>query len=211
MDDLAQFRRPALIVVDMQNDFVRVGAPLEVPQARDVIPAHRDLLAHFRARSLPVVFLRWVSVENDPYLALLPRFSWVEHLDEKTAACRPGFRRWYSDIGQEADGAAVIDELEPRADEAQIDKRGYGGFLGTTLHEHLQSLQVESLIVTGVVAEICVEDTVRQAFQYHYRTTVVSDAVASRRPHRAAAMLEAVDNGYGWVATSAEIRERLSA
>ena len=45
----------ALIVVDMQNDFVRVGAPLEVPKARDTIAAHIKLLAAFRSRNLPVV------------------------------------------------------------------------------------------------------------------------------------------------------------
>lgn len=205
MAALDRFRSPALLVVDMQNDFVRLGAPLEVPQARDTIGVHRGLIERFRARGCPVVFLRWVSVRNDPYRTLLPHFDWVRHLDEETAACRPGFRRWYADIGREADAAAVIDELQPLPGEAQIDKRGYGGFLGTDLHENLQALGAQSLFVTGVVAEICVEDTARQAFQFHYRTTVVSDAVASRRPDRQAAMLETVAAGYGWVSDSAEV------
>jgi nicotinamidase-related amidase len=205
MSGLNRFRNPALVVVDMQNDFVREGAPLEVPAARDTIDTHRRLLSHFRERGLPVVFLRWVSVKDDPYLALLPQFEWVRHLDDETAACRPGFRRWYADLGREADAAAVIDELAPQPGEAQVDKRGYGGFLGTDLHERLQALGAHSLIVTGVVAEVCVEDTVRQAFQFHYRTTVASDAVASRRPQRQAAMLEAVAAGYGWVSESGEI------
>src|SRR4051812_50046085 len=52
---------PALVVVDMQNDFVRVGAPPEVPDARGTIAAHENLLAAFRARGLPVLYTRFLS------------------------------------------------------------------------------------------------------------------------------------------------------
>ena len=51
----------ALIVVDMQNDFVRVGAPLEVPDARETIDVHVELLEWFRARRRPVVFTRFCA------------------------------------------------------------------------------------------------------------------------------------------------------
>ncbi|WP_210492401.1 cysteine hydrolase family protein [Microvirga antarctica] len=210
MSILDRFLAPALVIVDMQNDFVRVGAPLEVPATRDTLEQHRRLIDAFRRRALPVVYLRWISVPQDPYLQLLPHFSWVGNLDENIAACRPGRMRYYSELGAESDAAAVIDELAPCDGDLQIDKRGYGGFLGTELHERLQALGVQSLIVTGVVAEICVEDTVRQAFQFHYRTTVVSDAVASRRPDRQAAMLERIAAGYGWVSTSDEVVDALA-
>jgi nicotinamidase-related amidase len=209
LPELDRYLRPALLIVDMQNDFVRVGAPLEVPAARDTITTQRRLLDTFRERQLPVLFLRWVSVGNDPYRVFGARWPWVRHLEEETAACRPGRMRRYGDFGREADAAAVIDELSPRSDEDQIDKRGYGGFLDTPLHERLQSRGVQSLVVTGVVAEICVEDTVRQAFQYCYRTTVVSDAVASRDPARHAAMLDRVAASYGWVATGEEVRSAI--
>ena len=49
-----RYRNPALLVVDMQNDFVRVGAALEVADARATIPANRALIDFFRARKLPV-------------------------------------------------------------------------------------------------------------------------------------------------------------
>lgn len=51
----------ALVIVDMQNDFVRVGAPLEVPDARATIPAQRRLLDAFRAAGRPVVFTKFVA------------------------------------------------------------------------------------------------------------------------------------------------------
>ena len=59
---------PALLVVDMQNDFVRAGAPLEVPDARATIVAQQRLLAAFRARRLPVLYTRFVSLEEDNLL-----------------------------------------------------------------------------------------------------------------------------------------------
>ena len=57
----APLNNPALLVIDMQNDFVREGAPLECAAARDTIPAIRDLLAGFREQGRPVVFTRYVA------------------------------------------------------------------------------------------------------------------------------------------------------
>src|SRR5262249_492584 len=56
-----RFSRPALIIVDMQNDFVRVGAPLEVPEARPTIAVHQTLLATCRARSIPVIYTKFLA------------------------------------------------------------------------------------------------------------------------------------------------------
>jgi nicotinamidase-related amidase len=53
--------RPALVVVDMQNDFVRVGAPLEVPEARATIGPHQTLLDACRRRGIPVVYTKFVA------------------------------------------------------------------------------------------------------------------------------------------------------
>ena len=54
-------RSAALVVVDMQNDFVRQGAPLEVPTSRATIPVISGLVDTFHARDLPVIFTRFVS------------------------------------------------------------------------------------------------------------------------------------------------------
>ena len=51
----------ALLIVDMQNDFVRVGAPLEVPQARETITVHRELIAFCRERDIPVLYTKFVA------------------------------------------------------------------------------------------------------------------------------------------------------
>ena len=50
------YRNPALIIVDMQNDFVRLDGPLRVPDALGTVPAHLDLISAFRADGRPVIY-----------------------------------------------------------------------------------------------------------------------------------------------------------
>jgi nicotinamidase-related amidase len=186
---------PALVVVDMQNDFVRAGAPLEVPDARATIPAQQRLLETFRARGLPVVFTRFLSHEADCLMWL-----WSPECHPATRACWPGHTRSYDDAERLLDCVAVIDELAPAPGELVVDKHGYGAFHGTDLDERLRALGVRSLVVTGTVTQICVEETAREAFHHGYRTTVVSDAVSSYAPDLHAATLKNLALKFGWVA-----------
>jgi isochorismate hydrolase len=84
--------RPALLVVDMQNDFVRAGAPFEVPAARETIPPQQRLLDAFRAHGLPIVFLKWIGVENDPYRHMQDKFTWARGLAEDIKDVAPDIR-----------------------------------------------------------------------------------------------------------------------
>ena len=99
---------PALVVVDMQNDFVRAGAPLEVPDARTTIAAQQRLLETFRARGLPVVFTRFLSYESDCLMWL-----WSPECHPATRACWPGHTRSYDDVEGPLECIAVVDELAP--------------------------------------------------------------------------------------------------
>lgn len=204
-DNFPAIKKPALIIVDMQNDFIRDGAPLEVPGGRDIIGRNLALLQYFRETGQPVVFLRWLAVENDPKRRLEGKFSWMSLLDETTQACRLGFMRRYRDVDSELDGSAVIDELTPQNNEFTIFKYGYGGFYGTSLGEHLSQLGVDTLVVTGVVAECCVEDTVRQAWNHAYATLAVSDAIAAMSEKRMVESMSVIEENYGWVATTCQV------
>ncbi|HEY3984800.1 isochorismatase family cysteine hydrolase [Cedecea sp.] len=204
-DNFPAIKKTALIIVDMQNDFIRDGAPLEVPGGRDIIGRNLALLQYFRETGLPVVFLRWLATENDPKRRLEGKFSWMSLLDETTQSCRLGFKRRYRDVEGERDGSAVIDELTPQNNEFTVFKYGYGGFYGTALGEHLVQLGVDTLVVTGVVAECCVEDTVRQAWNHAYATLAVSDAIAAMSEKRMAESMSVIEENYGWVATTGEV------
>src|SRR5205814_214287 len=83
---------PALVVVDMQNDFVRIGAPLEVPEARPTIPVHQRLLAACRERSIPVIYTKFVA---GPERTLV--WEWSPVLAPPVCCCWKGFLRHYDD------------------------------------------------------------------------------------------------------------------
>ena len=201
-----RFAKPALLIVDMQNDFVRVGAPMEVPQARDTISQHQQLIQHFRNSRLPIVYTRFLAGPNH---RLLWEFS--PKLAPPTLACHAGHKRFYADIHKTLECIEVIDELAPKPEDVVIDKLGYGAFHGTKLDELLRQRAVESLIVTGTVTQICVEETAREAFHYGYQTTLVSDAVSSYLPDLHAATLKNFGLKFGWVSPTRTILDALAS
>jgi nicotinamidase-related amidase len=192
--------RAALVVVDMQNDFVRQGAPLEVPDARDTIDNHRRLLECFRDRKRLVVFTRFIA---GPAQTLI--WNWSAVLAPPICCCWPGFQRTYADVEGPRDGAAVIDELAPLPAELQVDKYNYGAFHRTNLLDILQSRGVDTVVVTGTVTQICVDETARGAFREGLKAVVVSDAVSSfdRTLHQATLANFAMK--FGWVMATEEV------
>ena len=197
---------PALLIVDMQNDFVRVGAPLEVPEARDTIPVHRRLLEFCRARRLPVVYTKFVA---GPLQTLI--WEWSPVLAPPVCCCWKGHRRYYADLDRELDCADIIDEIYPVPDEPIIEKFGYGAFHNTNLDDLLRARHVESLLVTGTVTHICVEETAREAFKHGYKTTIVADAVSSFMPDLHEATLKNFRLKFGWVQAAQELIDSMAA
>ena len=195
-----RFTRPALVVVDMQNDFVRVGAPLEVPAARATIPVQQSLIAACREAGAPVIYTRFVA---GPERTLV--WEWSPQHAPPVCCCWPGFRRFYPDAGRELDCAAVVDELAPQPGDPIVDKYGYGAFHRTNLADVLRAHNVQSLLVTGTVTQICVEETARGGFDHGYPTTIVSDAVSSYIPELHAATLTSFALKFGWVSPAAAV------
>jgi len=188
-------RNPALIVVDMQNDFVRAGAPLEVESSRATIPRIRRLIDVFHQRELPIVYTRFLT-RRTANLAWL----WTPECAPETRCCWEGHLRSYRDSNERLDCAAVVSELAPSRSDLRVDKYGYGAFHGTDLDYLLRARRVESLLVAGTVTQICVEETAREAYHRGYRTTIVSDAVSSFAPDLHAATLKNFEMKFGWVA-----------
>ena len=184
----------ALIVVDMQNDFVRVGAPLEVPDARETIDVHLELLSWFRAHSRPVVFTRFIAGPSPTLM-----WKWSPMIAPPVCCCWPGFMRAYGDLEGERDCVAVIDELAPQPGEHQVDKYGYNGFHRTRLTDLLHASAIDTVLITGTVTQICVEDTARGAFHEGFQAAVISDAVSSYAPALHVASLQTLEMKYGRV------------
>nr|WP_295467050.1 cysteine hydrolase [Mesorhizobium sp.] len=187
----------ALLVVDMQNDFVRRGAPLEVVEARETILRIRQLIDGFRALGRPVIYTRFLAEQSDSLMWL-----WSPQCQPEVKCCWQGFSRRYDDAVGELHCIAVIDELTPLPGDPVVDKYGYGSFHNTDLDARLKGLGVASLIVTGTVAQICVEETAREAYHHGYRTTMISDGVSSFDAELKAATLKNFAMKFGWVADS---------
>ena len=196
--------RSALVVVDMQNDFVREGAPLEVPDARKTIANIARLAERFRRIGAPVVYTRFLARQEDNLLWL-----WSPQCHAETRCCWRGTRREYTDADRALECTDVIEELRPQKDEPIIDKYGYGSFHHTNLDGLLRSLGVQSVVLTGTVTQICVEETGREAFHHGYRTTMVEDGVSSFAPDLQAATLKNFAMKFGWVSDTASILDAL--
>ena len=198
--------RTALVVVDMQRGFLDPGERMEVPQAREIVPAVRDLLELFRAKRLPVVFTEFVYSES------LPVLIGELHPEHKPGA--PGAARGVgvpaSSCLEGTASAETVPELAPRSDELVIRKRGYDGFAGTPLDGALRARGVTSLVVTGTMTDICVLATVISALHREYRVTVVEDGVATLWPEIQRATLDIIGRAYGRVVTAKEVAGQVS-
>ena len=149
----------ALLVIDMLNDFVLPGAVLEVPAARGIVPAVAARLRGFRTAGRPVVYVCDAHDPDDAEFA-----HWPPHAVEGTA------------------GARVVDALAPGPGDLVVRKKRFSGFFGTDLEERLRDLDVDHLVVTGVVTNICVLYTVADARSRGFAVTVPRDAVAGLDP-----------------------------
>jgi nicotinamidase-related amidase len=194
----------ALLVIDMQRDFVEPGGFGEtlgndVSLLQSVVPPLRRVLDAARAAGLPVIHTR---EGHEPDLSDCPPAK----LNRGTPSLRigePGPKGRILVRGEY--GHDIIDELAPLPGELVVDKPGKGSFHGTDLHEHLAAAGITSLVVTGVTTEVCVHTTVREANDRGYECLVLADCVGSYFPEfqRAAlAMIVAQGGIFGWVAPS---------
>ncbi len=157
----------ALLVIDMLNDFVIEGAPLEVPEARKVIPAVKREIEKAKAGGGHVVYICDAHDSDDREFT---KFGWPAHAVKGTK------------------GAEVTDELSPGKDDIVIKKTTYSGFYNTGLDETLRNLGVDRIRLTGCVTHICIMFTASDAVLRDYKVELVRDGVAglAREDHEAA-------------------------
>jgi len=155
--------RPALLIIDMQNDFVLEGKPLRVAGAKAVIPGILSVLSEFRKRSLPVFHVLRVH---------RPDGSDVE-ITRKELFARSPF------AVEGTRGAAVIDELTPLKGEYVLTKTRMSAFIGTELDLMLRTLQVSTLYVCGIQTPNCIRTTVFDGIAYNYPVVLIDDATGA--------------------------------
>jgi nicotinamidase-related amidase len=196
--------RTALLIIDMQRDFVDpggFGAALgnDVSLLRACIPPIERVLNAARDTGLFVIYTR---EGHRPDLSDCPPSKRVRgHLRIGIGDQGPMGRI----LVRGEYGHDIIDELRPRPGEPVVDKPGKGSFYATDLDLILRNRSIASLIVCGVTTEVCVHTTVREANDRGYHCLVLADGVASYFPEFQRVgleMIKAQGGIFGWVANS---------
>jgi nicotinamidase-related amidase len=209
--------RTALIIVDMQRYFTQPAFPFTdvfekmspgvcsgyLKRVREsVIPNIRLLLDEFRRNGSLVVFTAvGTGVKDGSDLA-----CWARALDE--AGLNLLGSRIHPPIG---DASWQIDPaLEPQPRELVINKLSAGTFATTDLAEQLRSRGIDRVVVTGVVTDVCVSTTAREAADRNFKVVVVGDACTTFSEKLHEANLETL-HIFGWVKTTDETIRMTSA
>ncbi len=205
--------RAALVVIDMQRDFIEpdgFGAALgnDVRQLAAAIGPTRALLEAWRARGWPVVHTR---ESHAPDLSDCP----PSKRDRGQPALRigdPGPMGRLLVRGEP--GCEIVPALAPVPGETVIDKPGKGAFHATPLEAVLRGLGVTQLVIAGVTTEVCVQTTMREANDRGFDCLLVEEATASYFPEFKRAtidMIVAQGGIVGWAAPLASVLAALPA
>lgn len=186
--------RTALLVIDMQDEFVRPGwSPYWVPAATRMASRLRRLIERCRDTCVPVIW----TIFDDTHLGLdRPHaLGYLPHAD--TEWRRPG-------------PAEVWDQMGYRDGEVLIRKPSYGAFYDTPLDTILRNLGRDTVIVTGTLTNYCCGTTARQAYERGYRVVFGADTTATDDESRQEPELAVLRKGFALVLTAEEIMDRLS-
>jgi biuret amidohydrolase len=200
--------RTAMIVVDMQNDFVATGAPMETPAARAIVPRLAEALKICRAAGIRVIYTAHVHRRDGCDMGLFddmhPPIANRDALVDGTP------------------GVDIYPDLAPGSGEHVIKKHRYSGFFGTDLDIILREWRIDTVIISGTTTENCCHATARDAMFRNYRVVFLSDATATydypdrgfgpmpnAEVHRATLVILAASTAH--VMSVADLRARLAA
>ncbi|MBK1809762.1 cysteine hydrolase [Clostridium sp. YIM B02505] len=171
MSDLSYKKEnSALLIIDMQNAFIEKEGSLskmglDTSRTSIAIEPIKKLKSEFKAQGLPVIYIQHSHRKDGADAGLIakvfPPIMDLGHCIEGT---------WDGEI---------INELKPEEDDYIVKKHRFSGFYNTQLDDVLRSLGINTLVVTGIATNVCVESTVRDAFYRDYNVVVPREATAS--------------------------------
>ena len=202
----------ALVVIDMQRDFIEAGGfgqmlGNDVSPLAEIVPDVAALIALFRAKNWPVIHTR---ESHRPDLSDCP--------PSKRLRGKPALR--IGDTGpmdrilvRGEPGCEIIPACAPEPGELVIDKPGKGMFYATGLDAILKQQGITHLVFAGVTTEVCVQTSMREANDRGYECLLVENATASYFPHfkmAAIEMIRAQGAIVGWTTTLAQLAGALA-
>lgn len=197
---------PALLVIDVQNGFVSKGGSydllgMETSHYREIIPKIRDLINLCKNIRIPIFYTQAVRESSGIDLLtrshkILPK-SREERIKKKPICVR---ETW---------DAEIVDEIKPSEGDHVVIKRRDSAFHDTEIEVWLRSLKIDTLIFCGIDTSICVETSLRDAFNIGYDVVLISDATASNNKKHYESTLENVKGYYGIVMDIKELGQSL--
>jgi len=188
-------RRTALVVIDLQRAFMEKGAPSEVPQAREIVPAINTLAARLRAAGGTVVFVQ----------ATFEAGGWPNFFDHMVA---PELSQRILDaLQQGADLHRLWPELEVQSGDVVVPKYRLSAFLpGTsTLPAILRGRGIDTVLIAGCMTNVCCDTSARDAVMTDFRTVMVADCCAARTDEAHLAALATFLQAFGDVRDSSDM------
>ncbi|MBB6732459.1 cysteine hydrolase family protein [Cohnella zeiphila] len=191
--------KTAIIVVDVQNDFCHPEGACarrgnDVGAVKEMMPNLHRLLAYARTRGVPVIFIQTFHEKATDSAA------WTGRSDGKSSeVCRTG--TWGADFY----------EVAPLPDEIIVNKHRYSAFINTRLDTVLRTLRIETLVMTGVSTNVCVESTARHGYMLDYNIVFLSDSCAAFTQAAHDMALENIDKFFGAVTDTGRLIETWEA
>lgn len=184
---MIQPQKTAVLVIDMQYDFIGADAVIPCTCAPHIVQNIRKLLDYCHAAGIPVIY---TQESHRPSLVDMGR-----ELDgDEPVHCLEG-----------SHGIEILEELKPLPRDYVIVKRRYSGFFQTDLKILLDGLGVDTLIITGAATDVCVRATATDAQQFGYFVLVPEDCVAGSSQARHEAALEHIRYVLGKVVSLRDI------
>ena len=198
LEEVVNPQHTALIVVDVQNDFVYGRDKLSTPEGKqnpceDILTPLNTLIDKCREIGVPVIYTFTVhggDVDLPPYKARMARRN-------KGPVCMQGSK-----------GGEFPDKLnKPLPGEPVVTKHGYDAFVDHDLNTLLQNRQIKSLIFSGIDIAVCVDSTLRHGFHLGYYCVLAKDISASAMDWRYDSAIKLLGSQYCLVATTQEIMD----
>jgi ureidoacrylate peracid hydrolase len=199
---------PALIIIDVQNGFVSKGGSydllgMNIVPYQVVIPKIQQLIKTCRMAKIPIFYTQAIREPSGIDLLththkILPR-SREERIRKKTICVRG---TW---------DAKIVDDIKPDdKNDHIIIKRRDSAFHDTEIEVWLRSIGVDTLVFCGIDTSICVESSLRDAFNIGYDVILISDATASSSKKHYESTIEHVKDYYGLVMNIAEFNSQIT-
>ncbi|HEX4554297.1 MAG TPA: isochorismatase family cysteine hydrolase [Xanthobacteraceae bacterium] len=194
--DVIEPAKTALVVIDMQNYFMKPGFQGEVPMARKIVPTVNRLAAATRELGGHVVWVRNTTSGTRESWSVL--HDWLQTPERRD-------RRYASmELGEE--GHALWPELDVRPEDAQIVKKRFSAFIqgSSDIEAYLRGRGIDTLLIGGTATQVCCESSARDAMMLNFKVVMVPDALATYSDDEQNASLRAFYSNFGDLQTADE-------